>query len=133
VLYRFAAWLAGSWGEHPETRMFGGFARQVFAFMDWLPARLLALSFAVVGNFEDAVYCWRSQAANWAPHSDGVVLSSAAGALGVRIGGGSRPELGTGDAADPDDLSGVIGLVWRALVVWLLLVLLLTVASWVGA
>ncbi|MEW6312454.1 MAG: CobD/CbiB family protein [Pseudomonadota bacterium] len=133
VLYRFAAWLAESWGERAETQVFGGFARQAFAFMDWLPARLLALSFAVVGNFEDAVYCWRSQAANWAPLSDGVVLASAAGALGVRIGGDSRPELGTGDVADADDLPGVIGLVWRALVVWLLLVLLLTVASWVGA
>ncbi len=32
--------------------------------MEWLPARLLALSFALVGNFPTTVACWRDQIRN---------------------------------------------------------------------
>ena len=41
-----------------------------------------------------------------------------------------RPELGMGEPADADILPSAIGLVWRALLVWLAVVLLLTVAYW---
>jgi membrane protein required for beta-lactamase induction len=41
-----------------------------------------------------------------------------------------RPELGIGDTADVDILSSATGLVWRALLVWLAVLLLLTVAYW---
>ena len=47
---------------------------------------LTALTFAVVGNFEDAVYCWRSQALAWSTRTQGVILAAGAGALGVRLG-----------------------------------------------
>jgi cobalamin biosynthesis protein CobD/CbiB len=43
-----------------------------------------------------------------------------------------RPELGLGDEADLEHLNSAVGLVWRALVLWLLLIALVTVASWVG-
>jgi len=41
-----------------------------------------------------------------------------------------RPELGVGEPADADILPSAIGLVWRALLVWLVVLLLLTVAYW---
>jgi adenosylcobinamide-phosphate synthase len=101
------------------------------------------LSFAIVGDFEDAVYCWRTQSRAWATQRGGehagIILTSGAGALGAQIGGplpvlGSepeyRPELGIGDPADTDLLPSAVGLVWRALVLWLLLILLLTLANW---
>ena len=31
-----------------------------------MPARATAAVFAIVGNFEDAVYCWRNQIGRWA-------------------------------------------------------------------
>jgi cobalamin biosynthesis protein CobD/CbiB len=121
---------------------FGAPARDLLWLLDWIPARLTALSFAVVGDFEDAVYCWRTQAREWANQDGGVhagiVLASGAGALGVTIGGPlavlggeplQRPELGVGEAADVDVLPSAAGLVWRALVLWLLLMLLLTLAN----
>jgi cobalamin biosynthesis protein CobD/CbiB len=40
--------------------------------------------------------------------------------------------MGTGDAADVDFMQSAVGLVWRALVLWLLLLLLLGLASLVG-
>ena len=41
-----------------------------------------------------------------------------------------RPDLGMGEPADGDLLPSAVGLVWRALVLWLLLILLLTLANW---
>ena len=67
------------------------------------------------------------------------MLASGGGALGVCSAGRCRwlarepefrPELGLGDAADADLLPSAVGLVWRALVLWLLLILLLTLANW---
>lgn len=142
VLYRLSQLLSQKWGgldEH-EFGQFGKFSAQVFELMDWLPLRLTAISFAIVGDFEDAVYCWRSQAANWLQPGIGIVLASGAGALGVKLGeplhaGGSiefRPELGLGDEADADYLDSAVSLVWRTVVLWLVLLLLLTIAGWVG-
>lgn len=141
VLYRLTSILATRWSrpDEEEFRMFGGVVRDIFSVIDWVPARLSALSFAIVGDFEDAVYCWRSQALTWVDHGLGVVLASGAGALGVRLGdslhrNGSvilRPELGLGEDADQEHLNGATGLIWRALVLWLLIIALVTVASWV--
>lgn len=132
--------------EREHFGHFGQFARQAFRLIDWMPARLTAATFAIVGDFEDAVYCWRTQASQWAQSTDwddmtsGILLSSGAGALGIRLGLPlrneidieSRPELGLGEEADIEHLQSAIGLVWRALVLCLLLLALLTVASWVG-
>src|SRR5690348_6403889 len=148
VLYRAAALLASEWkGALPGDDMtvlarsltlFGQPVRTLLSILDWIPARLTALSFAVVGDFEDAAFCWRTQANTWPAayggDAIGVVLASGAGALGVQVGGPRpdangvvdlRPELGIGDAVEAEVLPSAVGLVWRALVVWLLLVFLL--------
>ena len=86
VLYPLALRAARSW-EHlvePEERDFGWFAARAFHVIDWIPQRVSAFVFAVAGNFEDALYCWRSQAAHWVRPEEGIVLASGAGALGVR-------------------------------------------------
>ena len=107
--------------------------------VDHLPARVTALGFAIVGNFEEAVASWRGDAERFAPGSDGVVLAATSGALNVRLA--SQPE-----SADPIDdadnslrpepqlahLGSVVGLVWRTVVLWMLLLALLTLARLVG-
>jgi cobalamin biosynthesis protein CobD/CbiB len=142
LLYRLASELDRVWGgrNDEEFGRFGEFARQSFAALDWLPARLTAASFAVAGDFEDAVYCWRSQAVAWVPHRQGILLASGAGAIGIRLGdavreGNSirmRPELGTGDEPDADYMKSASGLVWRVLALWMGLLLLVSLAHWVG-
>jgi len=139
ILYRLAMSLNERWSAQtgPELSAFGSFARRAFATLDWLPARFTAAAFAVVGDFEDAVYCWRTQASNWPDPALGVVLASGAGAMGVKLGmaildGGvvaDRPELGLGEPADTGHLDSTVGLVWRALVMWLLLLLLVSLAG----
>jgi cobalamin biosynthesis protein CobD/CbiB len=142
LLYRFASELDRLWGARCDTEFgrFGDFARQTFAALDWLPARITAASFAVAGDFEDAVYCWRSQALSWVPHRQGILLASGAGAIGIRLGdavreGASvrmRPELGTGDEPDADYMRSANGLVWRVLALWMALLLLVSLAYSVG-
>lgn len=138
LLYRLAYLLKLEWADKHDG--FGDFPAQVFHWLDWLPARFTAASFAVVGDFEDAIYCWRTQATAWPDESQGIILSSGAGALGVRLGETLptqdvleyRPELGMGDDADADYLQSATGLVWRVLVVMMGLLLLLTFAHWLG-
>jgi len=142
VLYRLALTMAETWpAGAPEAQApFGVFARQAFQALDWLPVRMTAVTFAIVGDFEDAIHCWRTQAAQWPDAAAGILLASGAGALGIRLGqplpgepeSSPRPGLGLGDDADVEYLSSAIGLVWRALVLCLLLLALLSVASWVG-
>ena len=146
ILYRLARFLNTHWGQKDNAELgdFGKFAAQLYHWIEWLPVRLTATTFAIVGNFEDAIYCWRNQAASWPDAEAGIVLASGAGALGVRLGmpvaqfdmAVERPELGTGDAADVDFMQSAVGLVWRALVFWLIMLLLLSLASmasWAGA
>ncbi|MFZ5523680.1 MAG: CobD/CbiB family protein [Pseudomonadota bacterium] len=126
----------GEWGRGE----FDGFSQQAFYFLDWLPVRLTAMTFAIVGNFEDTIYCWRTQAASWPEAETGILLSSGAGALGVRLGmpilqGGlllDRPELGVGDDADIGFMQSTVGLVWRSVVFWLILLMLLTLSNLLG-
>jgi cobalamin biosynthesis protein CobD/CbiB len=135
VLYRCAAALAERWeaGAGAEAGAFGRFATTCFFWIDWLPARLTAASFAIAGNFEDAVYCWRTQASSWASEAHGIILASGGGALGVRLGGAPpAPELGLGEEADADYMRSAVGLVWRALVLWMLFVLIVSIAYALG-
>src|SRR5262245_19964029 len=133
ILYRLAAFLQRRWGGKGE---FGGFANRMLHILEWPAARLTAASFAVVGDFEDAVYCWRTQAAAWPDPNLGVVLAAGAGALGVRLGMPlmeveglyPRPELGLGEAADAPVLDSPVGLLWRALVLWVFVLLVLSLA-----
>jgi hypothetical protein len=60
-------------------------ASSVFATLNWLPVRITAAIFAVVGNFEDAVNCWRTQADDWPDKTTAYLLSSGAGAIGVQL------------------------------------------------
>jgi len=139
LLYRLGQFLRAHWGNADKYDLgeFGGFARQAFYVLEWLPIRLTAMTFAIVGDFENTVYCWRTQAANWPDSEAGILLASGAGALGVRLGmplpqGGvmeDRAELGIGDDADADFMQSAIGLVWRSVVFWMVLLLLLTLAT----
>jgi adenosylcobinamide-phosphate synthase len=133
VLYRLAAYFAWRW---KDMRGFGEFAQRAFYLLEWPAVRLTAAAFAVVGDFEDAVYCWRTQARGWSDPNAGIVLAAGAGAMGVRLGMPvqdvegmtPRPELGVGEPAEGPFLDSTVGLLWRAVVVWVFILALLTVA-----
>jgi adenosylcobinamide-phosphate synthase len=132
ILYRLAAYLRHRW---KDLGGFGRFAERAFYVLEWPAVRITAAAFAVVGDFEDAIYCWRTQARSWADPAAGVVLAAGAGGMGVRLGMPvhevegmqARPELGVGEPADGPFLDSTVGLVWRALVVWVFVLLIITV------
>jgi len=159
VLYRMAEFAARYWTYPskalgvPANQRLMAVSQQMFSLIDHVPARLTAFGFAVVGNFEEAINAWRRDASLWKHSNEGVILASAAGAVGVQLGGSAAPgvtpdrsrsfEAGpTGDAAaegstggDPPQtghLRSVVGLVWRSVVLWMLLVALLTLANLLG-
>jgi adenosylcobinamide-phosphate synthase len=133
ILYRLAAYLAERW---KPLGSFGDFARPAFHVLEWPAVRLTAASFAVVGDFEDAVYCWRTQAHAWPDADTGILLAAGAGAMGVRLGmpiqdvegEQPRPELGVGEPADGPFLDSTVGMLWRAVVVWIFVLALVSVA-----
>lgn len=120
---------------------YGRFAVQAWRALDWLPLRLTAAGFAVVGNFEDAVFCWRgASAAGVAADARGLLLATGGGALGLRL---ADPAMEAqwlsrsgfewqGTAPDASSLRSAVGLVWRSVVLWIGLFALLTVATWLG-
>ena len=153
IMYRVAEYLARAWNEpeHMKNEAFGKFAARAFYWIDWMPARLTAIAFAIVGNFEDAIYAWRNFASRWQEEAVGIILAAGGGALGIRLG---TPLQGAAnvmpvdptslestdlesDAAPGEEptaraLQSTVGLVWRALLLWMLLLLLLSVAVWLG-
>ncbi len=131
---------------------------RTWSVIDWLPARITALGFAVVGSFEDAIDGWRNHAQRFPNDNDGVILAATAGAVNVRLGGrelqpvympetsqgfhsaGTANGVGTVPAAastpgrepEPAHLAQVVGLVWRSVVMWMVLLALLTLARLLG-
>jgi adenosylcobinamide-phosphate synthase len=133
ILYRLAAYFAARWGS---LGGFGAFAQRAFQVLEWPAVRLTAAAFAVVGDFEDAVYCWRTQARGWPDPNAGVVLAAGAGAMGVRLGMPVqevdgvqvRPELGVGENAEAPFLDSTVGLLWRAVVIWVFALIVISLA-----
>ncbi|MCL2022624.1 MAG: CobD/CbiB family protein [Betaproteobacteria bacterium] len=133
ILYRISHLLAEAWRECGD---FGLFAARAFRCLEWLPARATAAAFAIVGNFEDAVFCWRNHASRWYDYELGIVIASGAGALGIKLNSlkqvSSQSELGAGETADVDSMQSAVGLVWRTVLLWCLLLLLLWLAKLAG-
>ncbi|WP_426100434.1 CobD/CbiB family protein [Massilia sp. TSP1-1-2] len=153
VMYRVSEYLARAWNEpdHMRNEAFGQFAARAFYCIDWLPVRLTAIAFAVVGNFEDAIYAWRNFAHRWHDEARGIILAAGGGAMGVRLGtpnenaskvlppdaaivdlSDSEVDIMPGEEPSPRALQSTVGLVWRALLLWMLLLLLLSGAVLLG-
>ena len=137
VLYRMAEYLSRNWrgrADGTPSPALRDAAARTWQGVDFLPARATALGFAVVGNFEEAVASWRGEAERYAPGSDGVLLAATSGAVGVRLLPAAEGEANE----EPDGavrplpqiahLASVVGLVWRSVVLWMLLLALLSLA-----
>ena len=163
VLYRMSEFVHRYWhnsakSEHPVSPALLSAASRAWAAIDWLPARVTALGFAVVGSFEEAIDCWRNYAQRFPNDNDGVILAATSGAVNVRLGGealkaaayapnqsggfsaaGLQPEATMdssestpGREAEVGHLRSIVGLVWRSVVLWMVLLALLTLARLLG-
>ncbi len=98
--------------------------------VDWIPARLTAMGFAFVGSFEDAIDRWRKYEASMPGDNDGIVLAATAGAVHIGLtevdlqNAAPAPRLG--------HLRAIVGLVWRTVVMWMVVLVLLSLARLLG-
>jgi cobalamin biosynthesis protein CobD/CbiB len=148
VLYRLAELLARRWSVHAahgETRViepYGFAANWIYRMLDWVLARITAAGFAIVGNFEDAVYCWRGAVASGtAGEQRALLLAAGGGALGLRIAepalearwvSGEQGFEWQGATPDAAGLRSAVGLVWRSVILWAGFFALVSLAAWVG-
>jgi adenosylcobinamide-phosphate synthase len=163
VFYRMSEFVSRYWAHkngasmQPSSVWVQQAAARAWGAIDWLPARITALGFAVVGSFEEAIDCWRNDARRFPNGNDGVILAATSGAVNVSLGGGtlsavpvndplSRAQAGEsfaggglpdggstpGREPEPGHLRSVVGLVWRSVVMWMVLLVLLTLARLLG-
>lgn len=143
LLFRLANTLDAMWGYRtPRYLQFGWAAARVDDLLNAVPARLTALTYALLGHTRRALDCWRRQAPAWDSPNAGPVMAAGAGALGVALGGAAsyhgrteqRPPLGEGRAPDVRALRGAIALVRRGILLWLTLAIVVAlVLEWLDA
>lgn len=128
LLYRLSNTLDAMWGyRNARYNEFGWAAARLDDVLNFVPARLTASSYALIGCTRSALRCWYQQAPTWDSPNAGPVMSAGAGALQVRLGGAAiyhgvqeqRPALGCGNAAGAADIARAVELVRHTLYLWL--------------
>ena len=158
VLYRLSEFVVRYWQHkskthhQPVSEALQQTAAHAWTAIDWLPARITAISFAVVGSFEDAIDGWRNYQPRYDGDNDGIVLAATSGAVNIRLGSAlsvatfptsgahamppgrveRRSEAAPGQTPELAHLAVVVGLVWRTVVMWMVLLALLTLARLLG-
>ncbi len=139
VLQRVAALLDRLWG-HRNTRFaeFGWAAARLDDILGWVPARITALSYGIMGSFEDALHCWRRQAGMWSDINSGPLLASGFGAMHMSAceepEDDDAPGLSEtrGFVVNAADIRRVVALLWRVLLFWLAVAVLMAGARLFG-
>ncbi len=138
LLFRLANTMDAMWGyKTPRFYYFGWAAARFDDALNYIPARLTALTYAILGNTKLALNCWKYQAPTWDSPNAGPVMAAGAGALNIKLGGAARyhnewherPTLGTGLAPVVNDIERALTLVRYGVYLWLA-ILLMVVVIW---
>lgn len=130
LLYRFANTLDAMWGyKNPRYLHFGWAAARFDDLLNWIPARLTALSYAAIGNSRQAIDTWQNQAHLLDSPNAGPVMTAGAGALNLQLGGPAwyhgqlkqKPWFGGKQTPTNADIHRAMGLIYKTLALWLLL------------
>jgi membrane protein required for beta-lactamase induction len=131
LMYRLS-WYYSEQSEHTT----GGFrlaSHQLHAILNWLPARLLVLGYAVVGSFEDTLHGWR-QVYNNEPDdmealNQAIIAGAGCSALHIDRYIQSEPEADVLEL-EIEAIHAAHDLVFRSMLAWGFVVAVLTVAGW---
>lgn len=154
VIYRLSEFVVRYWQHKSKTHLepvseaLQMIATEAWRLIDWVPARLTAISFAVVGSFEETIDGWRNYTPRFPGDNDGILLAATSGAVNIRLGEGIATTTSPADASQEANqkasestlgqtpelahLAVIVGLVWRTVVMWMVLLALLTLARLLG-
>lgn len=131
LLYRFSNTLDAMWGYKSQRYLhFGWAAARLDDILNWLPARLTALSYALLGNRAQAVSAWRTQARLLDSPNAGPVMTAGGGALDLQLGGPARyhgqlkqkPWFGGEQIPENHDIARAWMLMYRTLILWMIVI-----------
>lgn len=105
----------------------GGSAQRLLWLLDWVPARLCALGYALSGNFVDAMHNWRESEASYTDSNHGAMIGAGLGALG-HVDSGSEDEDVVPER-QTDRINQTLALVRRMVLVYLVILALLTLSG----
>jgi len=141
VAHRLINTLDSMWGYRTDRyQQFGWAAARLDDLLNWIPARLCAATYALLGDTKTALACWKRQAPAWESPNAGPVMAAGAGALQVRLGGPdvyhgeirSRPVLGTGHEPSVEAIQRALWLVQYGMLFWLLIIALIVVGRFLS-
>ncbi|MCK5356613.1 MAG: cobalamin biosynthesis protein [Methyloprofundus sp.] len=128
IVYRLSNTLDAMWGYKNKRYYYFGFAAaRLDDILNWIPARLTALSYLLLGNSAKAWRCYRLQSPHCESPNAGVVMSAGAGSLDVKLGGAAvyhgqiknKPVLGTERMASNEDIKRANHLILLTCLLWL--------------
>lgn len=135
IFYRLANTLDAMWGYRSSKYLyFGRFAARLDDVLNYIPARLTALSYVCVGKSKEAISSWQQQASQWDSPNAGPVMASGAGALTITLGGPAqyhgqwhqRITLGCGDEPEAHDIERSLQLVRHSVLLWITVLIIIT-------
>ena len=134
LLLRTANTLDAMWGYKTEQYLhFGRFAAKLDDVLNWIPARLTAITFSLLGNTARAFHCWKTQAHFCSSPNGGPVMTTGAGSLQITLGGGAvyhgewQEKIIMGEGAEPHahDIERALKLVSNSAWCWVAIYALL--------
>ena len=120
VIYRSVSVLYRRRHEHGD---FGGSLDWLYSLLVWLPARLVALGYALSGHFDAAIEGWRRVHRDYVPGADGSERL-------LDVTGSAALDYVDEEQSIQSPVRAAMRLVWRTLIIWLALISLLTLAGW---
>jgi len=134
ILYRLSNTLDAMWGYKNQRFLHFGWAAARFDdCLNWIPARLTALSYACLGYTKKALSCWKKQAHLLDSPNAGPVMTAGAGALDLQLGGPTwyhgklknKVYFGTDKLPTNNDIIRANSLITATLFLWVMLIIIL--------
>lgn len=131
MLYRLTALAFRFSKDDPDRTNIHQQAFRLMHILNWVPARLLAATYALVGNFDNTLLAWR----HWSEDTRDQYESDAQGLLvltGSAALGHTPEETMPEDATElPPLVEDALSLVLRSLSIWVVLLGIIQVVAWI--